>query len=58
MIGLDPEHSLRMQLLDQERKHREEKGIYQAPNLMMRAGAGLILACIFIGIAIVVFHLF
>jgi hypothetical protein len=51
-------HSPRMQLLEQERKHREEKGIYQAPDLMMRAGANIIVALIFIGIAIVVFHLF
>jgi hypothetical protein len=58
MMYMDPMHSPRMQLLEQERKHREEKGIYQAPDLMMRAGANIIVALIFIGIAIVVFHLF
>ena len=48
----------RNQVLDQDRKHREEKGIYQAPNLMLHSAVSILSVLIIIGVMIVVLHLF
>ncbi len=39
----DPTHNPRMQILDQERKHGEEKGAYPGPQLTMMVGVGLLI---------------
>ena len=58
MITPDPFRDQRLLIAEQERKHRDEQGIYQSSNWMVRAGIAFLVSLIFIWLVLVVLHLF
>ena len=54
---IDPLHDPRIQIKDQERKRREAKGMYQAPNFMLWLGGGVLVLLVIVILGIV-FHIF
>ncbi len=54
----DPKHNLRVQIMDQERKHGEEKGNYRGPNLTIRVAIGtVIILALMIVILVLMLHI-